>query len=127
MKFQQTLQVVGETNCMWFSYPTTIPVVHQVIMLKFMSQSQFMLWNQEHQDTVHQTVLVEQMKAIVNHMINVFLVHFAYLKAVLLVLALPIQQAVVKVGTTLMLVVAMLMSTMVCFSHPTTQMSTRTT
>ena len=127
MKFQQTLQVVGETNCMWFSYPTTIPVVHQVIMLKFMSQSQFMLWNQEHQDTVHQTVLVEQMKAIVNHMINVFLVNFAYLKAVLLVLALPIQQAVVKVGTTLMLVVAMLMSTMVCFSHPTTQMSTRTT
>ena len=127
MKFQQTLQVVGETNCMWFSYPTTIPVVHQVIMLKFMSQSQFMLWNQEHQDTVHQTVLVEQMKAIVNHMINVFLVNFAYLKAVLLVLALPIQQAVVKEGTTLMLVVAMLMSTMVCFSHPTTQMSTRTT
>ena len=75
-----------------------------------MSQSQFMLWNQEHQDTVHQTVLVEQMKAIVNHMINVCLVFFAFVKAALLVLALPIQQDVVKMWrTTWMLVVAMLM------------------
>ena len=92
-----------------------------------MSQSQFMLWNQEHQDTVHQTVLVEQMKAIVNHMINAFQVIFAYLIAVLLVLALPIPQAVVKVWTTWMLVVAMLMWKLDCFSHPTTQITTRTT
>ena len=74
-----------------------------------MSQNQFMLWNQEHQDTVHQTVLVEQMKAIANYMINVFLVIFACMKAVLLISALSIQQAVVKEWTTWMLVVAMLM------------------
>ena len=54
-----------------------------------------MFWDLEHQNIVHLAVLVEQMKAIVNHMTNVFLVLFVCLKDVLSVLAFPMQQAVV--------------------------------
>ena len=67
------------------------------------------------------------MKGIANHMINAFLDFFARLKAVPLALALPIQQAVVKEWNIWMLVVAMLMWKLDCFSHPTTQITTRIT
>ena len=78
---------------MWCSHQI-LGGLHQVIMLKFMSQTQFSLWNQEHQDTVHQTVLVEQMKAIANLMTNVYLVLFVDMTTANLNLAIQVEQIV---------------------------------
>ena len=97
-----------EMKCLLSFHPTLRELAQDLIL-----QSTYMkpLYDQkwEPQDIAQLASHVEQMKAIANHMINAFQVILAYLIAVLLVLALPIPQAVVKVWTTWMLVVAMLM------------------
>ena len=92
-----------EMKCLLSFHPTLRELAQDLIL-----QSTYMkpLYDQkwDHQDIAQHASHVEKMKAIANHMINAFQVIFAWLKAVLSVLAFPIHQAVVR-----MLVVASLM------------------
>ena len=73
-----------EMKCLLSFHPTLREVAQDLIL-----QSTYMkpLYDQkwEHQAIVQIASYVEKMKAIANHMINVFLVIFASLKVVLLV------------------------------------------
>ena len=97
-----------EMKCLWSFHPTLRELAQDLIQQSiYMKPHYVQKW--EPQAIVQLVSHVEQMKATVNHMINVYLVFFAFLKAALLVLVLPISQAVVKEWTTWILVVAMLM------------------
>ena len=104
-----------------------IMVVHlnldfQVAQIAVMIHVNKIPTKQDKQDFVPQAAPVKLMKAIANLMINAYQVIHASLEVVLSVLAFPMQQAVVR-----MLVVVLLMWNLDCFSHRTTQITTRIT